>query len=208
MASAYVLGIMLNIVGVLRIPQLSFAYNSSESHVPFPAQDQHAATPDTHTIIHYSHSITLSAPIISSAAMLAWTARTEKRYGNDEVLIQSLPETRAAGRMGPTRQDMRSFTQLRIQLPQSLDPFRNLDCSYDRLAEKLFDDRSDDAVDELFVGEGSTTMDPDWYRLVSCHACPAARMRGAVYSLGSSIGLFGGRLIVRFIPKLFHVYFI
>lgn len=141
-------------------------------------------TPKVTRIVHYTHEITIAAPSLTSAALLAMTVRAEAVQDNSPLPAQALtlPLNREAanalGVMGKTLEDVREFHyNVRTRFLEK--------CTVGTA------DSSNRIID-------STRHDEDWYRLVSCHDPwgSVAHMRGKVYTLGSMSGTWDGRLLV------------
>jgi hypothetical protein len=174
----------------------------------------------------YNQPISLSYPILNNAALLAWLARIETALDRNahtlELRLQHLPETvEEARRIGqPTRQAMRGFQTLRMDVKEDYTPWKQVrgrDWGYDEMEDKVFVGEnpewheSEDQVggagnghdgedDPQEIYTPSKEMDPDWYRIVSSSTTglPGNRpLEGPAYEIGSISGKWKGRLVVR-----------
>lgn len=137
--------------------------------------------------MHYSHALTISYPLETTAATLLWALKMEALQDGQPlpVYANSLPPNRevanATGSTGPTVQDIHDF-HYRVRVQESYsEPFLSA-------SEQIFDLRTS--------SEGSQRFDEHWSRLVTCHdLCMMDDMplRGPVYQLGSLCGQWSGR---------------
>lgn len=146
-------------------------------------------------IVLYSHKVILAAPIVTSAATLVATVRTEalQDLRTFPGAAHSLPLDRAAAnalnRIGPTFEDVARFHfQERIHTAARCSPDIEVD----------FDRALDDNEEEQAVPYGSERYDEDWSRLVACQDPRADQspLRGKVFTIGSLAGSWRGRLLV------------
>ena len=144
------------------------------------------------TITHYSHRLTLAAPPLTSAALLATTVRQEALLDVSPLLTSgSYPPDRATanatGHRGITLEDVREFHY------NVRTPFLEK-CAIDLNANPMDSER----------GQGSMRHDEDWSRQVSCYDpwMELPPLRGAVYMPGALSGSWSGRILVcdRHIP--------
>jgi hypothetical protein len=166
----------------------SFFAPDSHHSLPLASQDDvapHSSGPNSlvSTVIHFGHRLTIAAPLLTPAALLALTVRLEA-YQDAEPIPTSaltLPLNREAavvvGHHGPTLEDVEEFhyhTRTR------------------------FVERCSAIVAESDGVETSEQHDEDWHRLVACHnpwMAPTS-LKGKVYSLGALNGCWSGRLMV------------
>ena len=137
-------------------------------------------TPVT-TIHYYGRPLRLAAPPLAPAALLNFLVRCEARQDNATLppIVSALPATReeaiARGYPSPslTQEDVREFH---------------------------YHTRIHYFNQELYDGEDpSESLDKEWFRMVSSHDLWAVErpLRGVVYSLGTLIGDWCGRILVR-----------
>jgi hypothetical protein len=138
------------------------------------------------TITHYSHRLTLAAPPLTSAALLASTVRQEAILDVSPVLTSStlLPDratANATGHMGITLEDVHEFHY------NVRTPFLER-CAIDLNANPVDSER----------GQGSMRHDEDWSRQVSCYDpwMEPPPLRGVVYTPGALSGSWSGRILV------------
>jgi hypothetical protein len=136
--------------------------------------------------LHYNHELTIAAPALTSAALLATTVRVEAIQDKSPLPPQasSLPPTRevanALGLTGKTLEDVRDF-QYSVRT---------------RFLERCDEDADDSSSSSEIVD--SMRHDEDWYRLVCCFDpwTDQETMRGKVYTLGTLSGSWDGRIMV------------
>jgi len=140
--------------------------------------------PKATKIIHYSHELTLAAPVLTPSALLATIVRIEAMMDTSSLHPSAayLPLNRemanALGQTGPTLEDVREFhygTRTRFVDRCRIPP------------------GADDS--DLALQSGSARHDEDWSRLVSCHDpwMDEPPLRGKVYTLGTLSGCWTGR---------------
>ena len=145
--------------------------------------------------MHYSHKLVLAVPIVTAAAALITTVRTEElqtseTFPNTALLLPPDRATAiASGAIGPTLEDITRFHfQERIHVPSccplTIDP--EFDIS--------------DGENQVML-LGSERYDEDWSRLVACHDpwMGSMPLRGKVFTIGSMAGSWAGRLMVRLV---------
>ncbi|KAF8071573.1 hypothetical protein FPV67DRAFT_882445 [Lyophyllum atratum] len=154
-------------------------------------------SPPCAEIIHFSHKLILGVPIITSAAALLTALRTEELQTSQTFPLSAhaLPADRAMANAmnvaGPTLEDVSHFHfEERIHSPSRCNPV--IDGIFDEEYQK-------DEVEELLSpADGSWRYEEDWSRLVNCYdpwAVPSP-LRGKVYTLGSLVGSWEGRLML------------
>ena len=136
--------------------------------------------------MHYSHALTISYPLTSTAATLLWALQMEVHHDGQPLpaFAYKLPLNRevanATGRIGATVQDVYDF-HYRVRVQES--------CSLQSLSasEQISDPRNS--------SEESRRFDEHWSRLVTCHdlCLGDVPLRGTVYKLGSLCGRWSGR---------------
>ena len=150
-----------------------------------PAPWASGPPPKTRKIIHYSHELTLAAPVLTSPALLATTVRlgavmdrTPPQFPANFPLNREMAN--ALGITGPTLEDVREF-HYNIR-PRFVDRCH------------IYPDESDRAT-----SSGSIRHDEDWSRLVSCHDpwMKEPPLRGKVFTVGALSGCWTGRYCVR-----------
>ena len=139
------------------------------------------------TISHFGHELTVAAPLLTTAALLALTVRVEA-YQDTTPLpppTLQLPADRevanALGYRGPTLEDVREFNY-------------GVRTSFiDRCSSTL--ETLDSDSDSRW---GSEQHDEDWNRVVACHdpRIGNTSLRGMVYTLGTLSGCWSGRVLV------------
>jgi len=146
-----------------------------------PAPWASGPPPKTRKIIHYSHELTLAAPVLTSPALLATTVRlgavmdrTPPQFPANFPLNREMAN--ALGITGPTLEDVREF-HYNIR-PRFVDRCH------------IYPDESDRAT-----SSGSIRHDEDWSRLVSCHDpwMKEPPLRGKVFTVGALSGCWTGR---------------
>ena len=134
----------------------------------------------------YSHTLTISYPLATTAAALLWALKMETLQDGQPLPAYAnlLPPNRevanAAGSIGPTVQDIHDF-HYRVRVQESYSG--------------LFLSASEQISDLSTSSEGSQRFDEHWSRLVTCHDLCMGDMplRGPVYQLGSLCGQWSGR---------------
>ena len=156
-----------------------------------------APPPQKIEIRHYSHQLTIAAPVVSSAAVLALSVRIDA-FKDDSNLphIPDLPLTRSdavtQGWDGASVEDIHDF-HLNIMIPVRRRPLLvQDDLRYD------IGDEDESEVEFACNESGSGRCDEDWYRLVACHDphISDTPLRGVLYHPGSMTGRWAGRLMV------------
>lgn len=150
------------------------------------------------TITHYSHKLTLCAPVIVSAALLATIVRLEEEQNLHSLppATMRLPPNRmaasAVGAMGPTLEDVVHFhCHTRVALRKQ--------CTTEISSSLYQDEACEEAIDKsCSTSIGSGCYDEDWSRLVACYDpwLRQAPLRGPVYKVGSLSGSWAGRIVV------------
>ncbi|KAG5638538.1 hypothetical protein H0H81_012038 [Sphagnurus paluster] len=138
-------------------------------------------------IIHFSHRLTLTVPLVTSAAALLTTAYTEALQTCETFPFSAYtqPVDRATadalGSSGPTLQNILEFHfQERIHKPPQCNPDVNI----------IYEDQIESDSEVHSPLNGSSKYDEDWFRLVNCYDARAAPspLRGTVYRPGSLAG--------------------
>ncbi|GLB44816.1 hypothetical protein LshimejAT787_1801530 [Lyophyllum shimeji] len=169
------------------------AITSTASHSSGPS-------PPCAEIIHFSHRLMLPVPIVTSAAALLITVRTEalQTAHTFPASAYALPADRATANAlnvaGPTLEDVSRFHfQERIHASSRCTP--NIDVVFHD-DDDIEDGRTGDET--LSPSDGSQRYEEDWSRLVNCYdpwAMPSP-LRGKVYTVGSLAGSWEGRLML------------
>jgi hypothetical protein len=145
--------------------------------------------PKITTFVHYNHQLTIAAPSLTAAALLATSVRIEAIQDTSPLPAASrnLPPTReiadARGLTGKTLEDVREF-QYRVRT---------------RFLERCTLDEDGDESDSSSEIVDSERHDEDWHRLVCCYDPwnDQAVLRGKVWSPGTLSGSWDGRVMVR-----------
>lgn len=137
--------------------------------------------PPRTTIIHYSHKLTIAAPLLVQAATLLYTAHVEELQTS---LVLQFPSGST-----PTAQEraVNEFHyETRLQMVQ-----KNASIQFRR----CFDSNCVAGANRECP---SVQMDEDWYRIISCHSLRmgAYPLRGIVFQPGTLAGSWKGRLLV------------
>ncbi|KIM85033.1 hypothetical protein PILCRDRAFT_817871 [Piloderma croceum F 1598] len=144
--------------------------------------------PKITTLLHYNHQLTIAAPSLTSAALLAASVRIEAIQDISPLpaVSRNLPPTReianARGLTGKTLEDVREF-QYKVRT-------RFLErCTLDE------DGNESGSSSEIVDSE---RHDEDWYRLVCCYDPwnDQAVLRGKVWSPGTLSGSWDGRVMI------------
>jgi hypothetical protein len=137
--------------------------------------------------MHYSHELTIAAPIITTPAVLTTLVQMEGRLAISPLppIPTNLPPDRATadalGIPGLTVQDIRDlYYNIRTRV-------------LDRCPLNL------ESNDEDSSNPGSKRHDADWSRQVGCYDpwLEDSPMRGIVYTPGTLSGVWKGRVLVR-----------
>lgn len=152
-------------------------------------------SPPVSEILHYSHSLKITAPVATPAALLNYVLRIESLQ-NETTLpphASSLPQDRAAaiaqGFIGATLEDIIEF-HYKNRIPTMNRCSLNIDTRF-----------IDDLEEEEPCSEnGSKRYDEDWSRLVGCQDLRVGDtpLRATVFKLGSMTGSWAGRLLAPF----------
>ncbi len=182
-------------------------------------------SPSVKRITHFSRPLTVSAPILTAAALLSWMVRQELVQAAEPLDLESfseIPPTRAAAialnRPGPTLEDILTYREQRVACPHrtplpasaSWDTFDRVTCAI----REEEDEDEDNELDEDIVEPGSEHQfdfsdsrdhEADWYRTVSCvNMFSLYRpLRGVVFSPGSLTGRWAGQFLVRICKWLY-----
>lgn len=127
---------------------------------------------------YYGRQLRLAVPPLTAAALLNFVVRREARQDNTSLQISNLPATRqeaiARGFPSPslTQEDIREF--------------------HYHTRTHYFKQQLNDG------GTLSEQLDKEWFRMASCHDIWAIErpLRGVVYSLGTLVGDWCGRILV------------
>ncbi|KAF8903700.1 hypothetical protein CPB84DRAFT_1961070 [Gymnopilus junonius] len=165
--------------------------------------------PSKSEVVHYSHRLVLSAPVVAPAAILSLVvqADTFQDSANIPGSVNRLPQNRASaiaqGRSGPTAADIIDY-HLNTRPPTLKRCNPVIDPCY---VESLEEEELKATVQST---GGSVTHDEDWYRLVACYDPWVGDMplRGIVYKPGTLAGRWAGRLLVAYAPFFIKGYLI
>ncbi|KAF8813497.1 hypothetical protein BYT27DRAFT_7335105 [Phlegmacium glaucopus] len=151
--------------------------------------------PPVSELIHYSHTLKISAPVATPAALLNYVLRIESMQTEATFPphASSLPRNRADAIAqeftGPTLEDIMDFHY------ENRIPTMNR-CT--TIIDTQFVEDLDE--EELLLEHGSKRYDEDWNRLVGCQDLRISDtpLRGTVFKVGSMTGSWAGRFLVAF----------
>ncbi len=221
---------------VLPLQSNAYSFSDLSSRIPFRTRSAHfLSVPTPHgpypvyrspsrvwSQVHFSRRISLTCPLVTTAAKLLFFSRTElSPYGMNYSLPRNRSEAIArglGGHVGPTQEDIDEMnlhrlggpdgkhggTKLPAVAPDSSDEVSDVSRAYDsewyrlRLCTNAWaDDLGDD--DEIWrraqLGKGMRVK-------TAAHEVRELRFRQAeMYLLGSLTGLWAGRMAVGYFPS-------